>query len=140
MKDILIGSFIQHNRKVLKWIKVEHQIYNTRLSGWYRLCLTCEEPGVPWIWLLSNMWSGCTGCENQNCRSTGSSGELVSPSDPSLCLDSGWEEEMWVKLNKITHSLIYVHVRIKFINKCEEVGFDHLIHLTYFWHKFTLFI
>lgn len=94
-----------------------------RLSGWYRMCLTCEEPGVPWIWLLSNMWSGCTGCENQNCRSTGSRGELVSPSDPSLCLDSGWDEEMWVKLNKTTFSLI-----------------DHPIHLTCFWRKLTLFI
>lgn len=94
-----------------------------RLSGWYRMCLTWEEPGVPWIWLLSNMWSGCTGCENQNCRSTGSRGELVSPSDPSLCLDSGWDEEMWVKLNKTTFSLI-----------------DHPIHLTCFWRKLTLFI
>lgn len=140
MKNILKGRFILHNRKLLIWIEVDHHIYNMRLSGWYKMCLTCEDPGVPWIWLLSNMWSGCTGCENQNCRSTGSRGELVSPSDPSLCLDSGWDEEMWVKLNKTTISLIYAHVWIKFIYNCEEVGFDHPIQLRYFWHKFTLFI
>jgi hypothetical protein len=73
---------------------------------WYNTCCsnvnkTCEELGVPWIWLLSNMWSGCTGCEKQNCLLIGSMEELASPSDPSRCRDSGWEEEMCIKLKQI---------------------------------------
>lgn len=72
------------------------------------------------------MWSGCTGCEKQNCLSTESIGELVSPSDPRRFRDSGWDDDICLKLEKTKKFLKWLSMQNYILfNKMHHVNVLH---------------